>query len=94
MTIPTYEQAMLPVLRVLADGNEYRRAEIVNKVVDDFDLTEEERGKMRWVQPNPAKPQEDLKAKDYEDVKKDYAEWAADEKNAEEYAIERDYPGY
>jgi len=61
---------------------------------DAMQTIEEEKGKMRWVQPNPNKPQEDLSQKDFDEVKEDYEEWAADEENAEDFAVERDYPGY
>lgn len=55
---------------------------------------ESEKGKISWVQPNPANMQENLKAKDLEDVKKDYDKWAGDPKNAEDFKIESEYPGY
>ncbi len=55
---------------------------------------DEEKGKIRWAQPNPAKPQENLSDDDFADIKEDYEEWATEEKNEEDYSVERDYPGY
>jgi hypothetical protein len=55
---------------------------------------ESEKGKISWVQPNPASPQEDLKAGDLADVNKDYDKWAKDSKNAEDLKVEAEYPGY
>jgi hypothetical protein len=55
---------------------------------------ESEKGKITWVQPNPANPQENLKAGDFADAKKDWEKWAAESKNAADLQIEKDYPGY
>ena len=56
---------------------------------------ESEKGKITWVQKNPEdKDSKDLDAKDFEDVKKDYATWAGEAKNAEEAKKEAEYPGY
>jgi restriction system protein len=46
MTIPTHEQAMLPVLQVLADGEAKHRRVIADIMADHFELTSEERAKM------------------------------------------------
>jgi len=43
MTIPTYEQIMLPMLKICEDGNEHSRKELVMKLSDHFNMTEEER---------------------------------------------------
>jgi hypothetical protein len=53
---------------------------------------ESEKGKIRWVQPNPESPQEDLEDKDFEEIKEDYAE--REKKNPEDYKKEADYSGY
>jgi hypothetical protein len=56
---------------------------------------ESERGRINWVQKNPEdKDSEDMKAKEFEDVKKDYEKWAADAKNAADVKKESEYPGY
>jgi len=46
MPIPTYQEAMLPVLQSLEDMNERHIGEIVNTVIDGFRLTESEREQM------------------------------------------------
>ncbi len=46
MPIPTYQEAMLPVLRTLEDTNERHIGEIVNTVINGFSLTESEREQM------------------------------------------------
>ncbi len=43
MAIPDYQTLMLPVLRSVGDGQEHRIGEVVNKLADEFGLTEEER---------------------------------------------------
>jgi hypothetical protein len=56
---------------------------------------ESEKGKITWVQKNPEdKDSEDMKAKELEDIKKDYAKWAGESKNADEAKREAEYPGY
>jgi restriction system protein len=46
MPIPTYQDAMLPVLRALEDTNERHIGDIVNVVINGFGLTESEREQM------------------------------------------------
>ncbi|HLA95804.1 MAG TPA: restriction endonuclease [Pyrinomonadaceae bacterium] len=46
MPIPTYQDAMLPVLRALQDTKERHIGEIVNFVIEGFGLTEFERAQM------------------------------------------------
>jgi hypothetical protein len=56
---------------------------------------EDEKGKITWVQKNPEdKDSKDMSANDFEDVKADYAKWAAESKSAEEAKKEAEYPGY
>ncbi|HUI91105.1 MAG TPA: hypothetical protein VLX68_02555 [Chitinivibrionales bacterium] len=56
---------------------------------------EDEKGKITWVQKNPEdKDSKDMSTKDFDEVKKDYAKWAAESKNAEEAKTEAEYPGY
>jgi hypothetical protein len=56
---------------------------------------ESERGKINWVQKNPEdKDSQDMKVKEFEDVKKDYEKWASDAKNAADVKKESEYPGY
>ena len=43
MPIPTTEQMVLPVLQHIADGQQYRRLDIINMLRDHFSLTEDER---------------------------------------------------
>ena len=43
MAIPDFQACMLPVLKVLSDGKEHARLEIVEKVADYFNLTQEVR---------------------------------------------------
>jgi hypothetical protein len=61
---------------------------------DGMGKIESEKGKIKWVQPNEKSPQDNLKAKDFENIKKDYEKWAAEAKNAEDVKAEADYPGY
>ena len=42
MPIPTTEQMVIPVLQHIADGQEYRRSDIINMIKDRFSLTEDE----------------------------------------------------
>lgn len=46
MSLPTYQDAMLPVLQSLNDGMERHIGEIVTDVIEGFDLTEAERKEM------------------------------------------------
>lgn len=46
MTIPTYEQAMIPTLRVLESGGILSRRQILEEVCDLLKLTAEERGQL------------------------------------------------
>lgn len=46
MSLPTYQDVMLPVLRAMEDGNERHIGEIVNDVIEGFNLTEAELGQM------------------------------------------------
>ena len=46
MPIPTTTEMVLPVLRHIADGQEYRRLSIINMLTDHFSLTKDERGKL------------------------------------------------
>jgi hypothetical protein len=58
-------------------------------------IIEEEKANLRWVQINTEnKDSEDLKTDDFNEVKKDYEEWFADPKNAEDVSKEANYPGY
>ena len=43
MPIPTTAQMTLPVLQYIADGEEYRRSDIINMIKEHFSLTEDER---------------------------------------------------
>ena len=43
MPIPTTDEMIIPVLRHIADGQEYRRLSIINMLRDHFSLTEDER---------------------------------------------------
>lgn len=55
---------------------------------------ESEKGKITWVQPNPASSADNLSARDLAECIKDYDKWASEGKNAEDYKIEKEYPGY
>lgn len=46
MAIPDYESCMLPLLKLLADGEMHTTKETAEKVADHFNLTEEERERM------------------------------------------------
>ena len=46
MPIPTTDQMTLPVLQYIADGEEYRRSDIINMITGHFSLTESERRKL------------------------------------------------
>ncbi len=45
MAIPTYEDLMLPVLRILQDKKEHSFSELVKSLAKEFELTDEEREK-------------------------------------------------
>ena len=46
MPIPTFEEAMIPVLKQAAQGGEFRTADFTDAVCIDFDLTEDERNRL------------------------------------------------
>ena len=46
MPIPTTDQMVLPVLRYIADGREYRRLSLLNVITERFSLTKDERGRL------------------------------------------------
>ena len=46
MPIPDYQTAMLPTLRLLADGGPHTRANVVDAVAGHFQLTEDERNQL------------------------------------------------
>ena len=46
MPIPTTDEMIIPVLRHIADGQEYRRLSIINMLRDHFSLTEDERRRL------------------------------------------------
>jgi restriction system protein len=46
MTIPDYQTAMLPLLRLSADGAEHRFRDSVERLAAEFNLTDDERGEM------------------------------------------------
>lgn len=52
MAIPTYDELMVPVLKVLSDGMEHSGDEITNIIADQLKLTEEERNR---IYPNNPK---------------------------------------
>ena len=39
----TYEDLMLPVMRVISDGKQYKNKDIQQKVADELGLTEEDK---------------------------------------------------
>ncbi len=43
MTVPDYQSLMLPLLKVLSDGEEHNLHEVIETLADKFELTEEER---------------------------------------------------
>lgn len=53
MPIPTHEEAMLPVLKALADGEPEQRGTLTQAVADYFGLTVEERTKMLPIKKQP-----------------------------------------
>lgn len=52
MAIPTYDELMVPVLKVLSDGSEYSGDDITNIIADQLNLTEEEKNR---IYPNNPK---------------------------------------
>jgi len=46
MAIPDYQTAMLPLLRLAADGDEHRFRDSVERLAIEFQLTDDERGEM------------------------------------------------
>lgn len=46
MAIPDYQTLMLPVLRMAADGEEHKFSLAVEKLADEFELTDEERNEL------------------------------------------------
>lgn len=46
MPIPDYQTAMLPLLRLAADGAEHRFRDAIETLANEFGLTDEERGEM------------------------------------------------
>ncbi|WP_227742132.1 MULTISPECIES: restriction endonuclease [unclassified Janthinobacterium] len=46
MSIPDYQTVMLPLLRLAADGKEYRSRDAIECLTQDFALTDEERSEM------------------------------------------------
>src|SRR6266404_5448415 len=46
MPIPKYDEIMLPLLKVLSDGQSHTKRELTEKMADHFQLTPEERGQM------------------------------------------------
>jgi restriction system protein len=43
MAVPDFQSVMLPLLKVLGDGEEHSLHEVVSTLADQFDLTDEER---------------------------------------------------
>ena len=46
MPIPTTDEMVLPVLRHIADGQEYRRLSIIEMLTEHFSLTKDERKRL------------------------------------------------
>ncbi len=46
MSIPKYDEIMLPLLKILSDGKTHTKRELTEKIADHFQLTQEERGQM------------------------------------------------
>lgn len=57
-------------------------------------IIDNERGRSAWVQPNPARPQEDLSREKLAEITADYEDWARKPENADSVRTEREYPGY
>ncbi len=43
MAIPDYQSIMLPLLKLVSDGQEYKMRDVTDALADQFSLTEEER---------------------------------------------------
>lgn len=43
MAILSYEKVMLPLLKLLSDKNEWTTRDVIEKLANDFQLSEEER---------------------------------------------------
>jgi len=46
MTIPKYDEMMLPLLKLLGDGQEHHQRDLANQIADHFQLTDAERNLM------------------------------------------------
>ncbi len=57
-------------------------------------IIDNERGRSAWVQPNPARLQEDLSREKLAEIVADYEDWARKPENAASVRTEREYPGY
>ena len=44
--IPDYQTLMLPLLKSVSDGNEYKFSDVVSTLANQFNLTEEERSEL------------------------------------------------
>ena len=47
MTIPDYQSIMLPMLKLMKDGNEHLTSDLISKIADLYKLTDEERIRMQ-----------------------------------------------
>ncbi len=61
---------------------------------DAMGILRNERGRSTWVQPNPARQQENLSVARFAEIKADYEKWAASPEHAQSAREEREYPGY
>lgn len=43
MTVPDFQSVMLPLLKILGDGEEHRLHEVISTLADQFDLTDGEK---------------------------------------------------
>lgn len=46
MPIPDFQSCMVPILRIVSDGNEWTMRDITERISDEFELTDEERSQM------------------------------------------------
>ena len=46
MSIPDFQNLMLPILRILGDGQELRMKDVTSRIADELGLTDEERAEM------------------------------------------------
>jgi hypothetical protein len=53
MAIPKYDEIMLPLLKVLSDGQAHTKRELAEKMADHFRLTPEEREQCSRAQGRP-----------------------------------------